>query len=54
MPILQEAEPPPGQPEVGIRSRDIARWGGSATVDGYCRVIQVSLSVWVEAPVLRC
>lgn len=54
VPILWETDPSAGQPEVGICSRDITYSGGMATVDGNCRIIQVSLSVWIEAPALWC
>lgn len=52
--LRQEAEPLAGQPEVGICRKDIAHWGRSAAVDGYCREIWRSLSIWVEAPALWC
>lgn len=54
VPILWETDLSAGQPEVGICSRDTAYSGGMATVDENCRIIQVSLSVWIETPALWC
>lgn len=54
VPILQETELLARKPEVDIHSRDVACWGGLATVDGYCRMTEVSLSVWVKALALWC